>query len=191
MREATKQLASQAFQGAIDPLVQREPRCQKTKKQKQRMYEWPVWGIELVNSGRPMDIRTCWVPCVTVVDIVADRSLVRCRVLVEDAQEVFCIGAPENIKGMLADTDVLIVPVSSTLPLAVADTEVMLPIGVSSADEGTGALICLIVLKYSGAHAPKVKLEGLVQSRLSGVETQQFHLATGNVVDHVSTVFRG
>lgn len=87
---------------------------------------------------------------------------------------MLCTGVPESVKVIFADTDVLTVALTLTLPLAVEGLGVMLPIGVSSAEDGTGVLICLIVLKFSGAGALTVKLEGFLQSRLSEVETQQF-----------------
>lgn len=84
------------------------------------------------------------------------------------------MGVPENVKVIFADAAVLIVALALTLPLPVEGTDVMLPIGVSSAEDGTGMLICLIVLKFSGAGALMVKFEGFLQSSLSEVETQQF-----------------
>lgn len=96
--------------------------------------------------------------------------------------EVLFVGEPENIIVIFAavvgpDTLLEIVMLFATDPLMLPalDTEVMLPMGVSAAEDGTGVFNCLMVLRLSGAGALTVKLEGFWQSRLSSVETQQSH----------------
>lgn len=96
----------------------------------------------------------------------------------------FRVGEPEKtivIFAVAVDPEPLLVvallPLALPLSEAEAEIDVILPIGVKSAELGTFVLTLVRVLRLSGAGALTVAFEGFWQSRLSSVETQQFQVS--------------
>ena len=97
------------------------------------------------------------------IEVTVDLSLVSLWLsdVVEAAVEVLRVGDPENTIVMFAAAVEVEAPLElvtlllATLALALsaADTDVMLPTGVSCAEDGTAVSSCVMVLRLSGAGA--------------------------------------